>query len=168
MGISRRGNPGRMARPKPTCTNIRLEPIPGVEIIGIKPMVIAYIKTGSKRLAKDFAYHCEKLGIFANKVQDFGLELTVYELVGAPAALDTLLSRDCVKEFHLPMSGRVPFIGQGTGAEKPYKKPIIRENPHIPMKTAKQRKNGYGDNVLPGEVHQLAQDASPHGIQLTV
>jgi len=87
----------------------------GVEIGGIKPRVIAYVKTGCRRHRHDWEHWVAKLGLDALAVQVFGDEfLTAFDVAGAPQALQTILARDCVSDWHFALDSRVAFQGTGT------------------------------------------------------
>lgn len=87
--------------------------------MGRQPVIVAYIKTGSKRETKEFAYQCDKLGIEARPVQSFGdAYCTAFELVGPATAIASIVGRSFVKDWHSAISARVGGSACGSGKEK--------------------------------------------------
>lgn len=87
----------------------------GIAIGGIKPRVIAYVKTGCRKHRHDWEHWTAKLGLDALPVQDLGDGfVTVFDVAGTPQALETVLARACVKQWHFALDSRVAFQGVGT------------------------------------------------------
>ena len=93
------------------------------EVLGLKPRIVAYVKTGSRRLRDDFFKACRHLGLDAQEVQAFGDWITVYDVCGTAEALAEFTERKCVERWHYALDSRLPYRGMGAGEK-------VKRRPH--------------------------------------
>ena len=93
---------------------------PGVTAHGVKPRIVVYVKTGSRRLRDDWDKACRHRGLYATVAQSQGEDrkgnafVTVFDVTGSPDALESLTQRPCVKEWHFVLDVPIPFRGPGS------------------------------------------------------
>src|SRR5262249_6235915 len=97
-----------------------------------KALIVAYVKTGSRRFRDKFYQVCRRLGVTAQELQSFtgggngnaGRWVTAYEVWGSPYALEEFTSIDntCLCHWHDAVECGLPFRGMGVG-EKPKRPP---------------------------------------------
>lgn len=103
----------KRARPHITNTTRPVRTEGGTELLGVKPLIIAYV-IPTKRWVKDFLHRCKAHGLNARCVDDVRF---AFEVTGTPEALELLTSCRCIHDWHYPLSARVPMIAAGTGDE---------------------------------------------------
>lgn len=94
-------------------TNRRVTTSGGIDVIGVKPLIIVYVKS-SARHQKDFAFRCRVGGIDATPIDENG----AFEATGTPEALEFLTGCSCVRHWHFALNVRIPWQGTGSGEEK--------------------------------------------------
>src|SRR5690242_19442990 len=98
----------------------------GKEVLGRKPLLVCYVKTGSRRMRDQFDQSDRRLGLEVRPVQDVFVPevngqhgyLTAYEVVGTPQALEEFTAKACVLDWQYPLDVAVPRNGSRSG-DKP-------------------------------------------------
>ncbi len=80
--------------------------------------VVAYLKTGSRAMVRDFFHHAERLGIAWVEAQDFALpdevgHRTALLLKGTREALEELCGRRCIASWHQDVPAKLLFRAFG-------------------------------------------------------
>lgn len=88
------------------------------EATGLKPRLIVYVKTGSRRFRDLFFQACRHLGLHATELQTWDW-ITAFDVCGTVESLEELTERKCVESWHYALDCRVPYMGSGAGTEKP-------------------------------------------------
>lgn len=81
-----------------------IRPIGTFQVGGIKPRCIAYVKSGCRKHLHDWHHWVQRLGIDVIHVQDYGNYLSAFDIAGTVEALQTILARQCVKDWHFAMN----------------------------------------------------------------
>ena len=97
-----------------------------------KVLIVAYVKTGSRRFRDKFYQMCRRLGLANQELQSFtggeneksGSWITAYEVWGSAYAIEEFTSIDntCLSHWHDAVDCGLPFRGMGVG-EKPKRPP---------------------------------------------
>ncbi len=119
----------RSPRGRVVSTNRPIALREGVVATGRFPTLIVLLKVRSRRYRRDVAFWLGKLGLGHKVVHEVAAdELVAYQVWGAPDALERFVSFAFVQSYHLPVSCRVGWQGQGGGETKPaHRKPL----PHV-------------------------------------
>ncbi len=123
----------------------------GIVATGRKAMIVAYVKTGSKRCCNDFWHHVTKLGLAAKAVQALGDDTgaafqTAFELVGTPESLAVLVGRYCIADWHWPLDVHIGRIGAGSG-DKPQHRISDRDKERAERVADLCRNDGNADGL---------------------
>lgn len=155
------------------------------------PHLLVYVR-GTERIQKNFERLCLKHGCVSERVH-IGVEFVVmsmegkerigqydegtiaYEVWGKFGALESVCAYQYCYASEFILSVRIPHQAIGTGKEKIFRKPLVKETAlqdlfpesmnkgiptNIPKKTGKKKRN-YGDNAVMGEVKQMERFSIP-------